>query len=83
MTDKPPTSNPNLATQLAWRAGSEVISGILVGLMFGYGFDYFFATKPWGMVFFIVLGAAAGMRNIIRLVGQDKKTLNSDQREER
>jgi ATP synthase protein I len=59
---------PNTAIQIAWRAGTEFFSGILVGLIFGYGIDYLFSTKPWGMIIMILLGAAAGFRNIFKIV---------------
>lgn len=77
MPVQPPNNKSQLSSQLAWRAGSEFLSGILVGVFFGYLIDRFFATKPWGMIVMILLGAAAGIRNIFRVVNLDKKTLDS------
>jgi ATP synthase protein I len=58
---------------IASRAGIELVSGIFVGVLFGYFIDYTFHSKPWGMLVMILLGAAAGFRNIFRLVQSDSK----------
>lgn len=73
----PPTPTQMTGTQVAFRVGSEFFSGILVGLIFGYGIDHFFSTKPWGMVVMILLGFAAGMRNIIKLFSLGQTNGNS------
>lgn len=52
---------------LGWRLGLEFVSGVIVGLGLGYGFDRLFDTNPWGMLVFILLGAAAGFMNVYRL----------------
>ncbi len=66
-------------TSLAFRVGSEFISGIIVGVVFGLGIDHFFNTKPFGLIVMILLGAAAGFRNIFRLVSQSSTALESDE----
>lgn len=58
-------------TSIALRAGTEFVSGIIVGVVFGLAIDHFFNTKPFGLVIMILLGAAAGFRNIYRLVSPD------------
>lgn len=68
----------NSLTQLAWRAGTEFISGILAGVLLGYGIDHFFGTEPWGMVVMIILGAMAGFRNIFKLAQPPQDTLKSN-----
>lgn len=65
------------ATSLAFRVGSEFFSGILVGLIFGYAIDYYFETKPWGMVIMILLGFAAGFWNIVKLFSFGQGPTNS------
>ena len=52
---------------LGWRLGLEFVSGVIVGLGLGYGFDRLFNTNPWGILVFILLGAAAGFLNVYRL----------------
>lgn len=63
----PATDNQSSINQLALRVGTEFFSGILAGLFLGYGIDHFLGTKPWGMVGMILLGFAAGFRNIFKL----------------
>lgn len=55
------------SNQLMLSIGMEFFAGICVGLLFGYGIDHFFNTKPWGMIIMILLGAAAGFRNILKI----------------
>jgi ATP synthase protein I len=73
----------NAIASLALRAGTEFVSGIIVGVIFGLAMDHFFSTKPFGLIIMIVLGAAAGFRNIFRLVGRDFSTVESSNSTER
>lgn len=50
------------------RVGVELISGIVVGGAIGYGLDRWLGTKPWLMLVFFFLGAAASVLNIYRAV---------------
>lgn len=49
-----------------------MISALLVGGGLGWGIDWGFDrwssvhTRPWGVVVMFVLGAAAGIRNVMR-----------------
>lgn len=49
------------------RAASEMVAGVLVGTGLGFLLDRFFGTKPWLLIIFMMLGMAAGFRNIYRL----------------
>lgn len=62
---------------IAYRGGMELVSGIFVGVLFGYALDRYFNTKPWGMIILILLGAAAGIRNIFRLVALSENSAQS------
>jgi ATP synthase protein I len=53
----------------AFQVGTEFTSGILVGLLMGYAIDQVFGTQPWGLVVMVLLGSAAGMLNIFRMLG--------------
>ncbi len=44
-----------------------MVAGILVGTGIGYLLDRFLGTKPWLLIIFMMLGMAAGFRNIYRL----------------
>jgi F0F1-type ATP synthase assembly protein I len=76
---------PQSGIGFAFRVGTEFTSGILVGLVIGYAVDQILGTQPWGIVVMVILGAAAGMLNIFRILGlwgpQDAKTLSSQKKE--
>ncbi|WP_135080249.1 AtpZ/AtpI family protein [Terasakiella sp. SH-1] len=66
---KAPTNEPPKGLGLALRCGADLISGLAVGVAIGYALDhYVFDTKPWLMVLFFFLGAAAGIMNVFRTV---------------
>jgi ATP synthase protein I len=48
------------------RIGVEMVAGLAVGLAIGWGLDRWLGTKPWLMVVFFFLGAAAGILNAYR-----------------
>jgi len=50
------------------RIGVELVSGIAVGSLIGYGLDRLLGTRPWLMVVFFFLGAAASVVNMYRAV---------------
>lgn len=79
--DTPPNSNnnfqPDSALGFALKLGTEIISGILVGLVMGYAIDHVWGTQPWGLIVMVLLGAAAGILNIFRLLGLWKPTINT------
>ena len=50
----------------AFRIAAELVSGLLVGLGIGWGLDEWLGTKPWLLILFFFLGAAAGMLNVYR-----------------
>lgn len=51
------------------RLSSELIAGVLVGALIGWGIDYFLSTSPLGMIVFLLLGFAAGVINVMRSAG--------------
>ena len=73
MPKKPEAVSPKFSPQsslgFAYRVGLEFLSGILVGLLLGYAMDHIFGTQPWGLVAMVILGAAAGILNIFRMLG--------------
>ena len=48
------------------RVGIELVAGLGVGLAIGWGLDRWLGTKPWLMIVFFFLGAAAGILNAYR-----------------
>jgi ATP synthase protein I len=57
----PPSQSGN-----ATRVAAELVGGLSVGGGIGWGTDHIFHTAPWGMVVFFILGAAAGIRGVMR-----------------
>ncbi len=51
---------------LAIRLGLDFIAGVVVGVGIGLLLDWWWGSKPWMMVLFFVVGAAAGTANVIR-----------------
>ena len=48
------------------QVGVELIAGVVVGGLMGYGLDRWFETWPLWFIVFFFLGAAAGMLNAYR-----------------
>ena len=52
-----------------FRLSSELIAGVVVGAVIGWGFDRLLSTSPWGLIVFFLLGFAAGVVNVMRSAG--------------
>ena len=65
---RPParSGRPAAALGQALRLGIELVAGVAVGGFIGWALDRFFGTAPLLMVVFLVLGAAAGIMNVMR-----------------
>ena len=50
----------------AFRISSELVVGLLVGGLIGWQLDRWFDTTPVFLLIFFILGAAAGICNVIR-----------------
>ena len=50
------------------RVGVELVSALAVGLAIGWGLDWLLGTKPWLLALFVLLGGAAGVANVWRLM---------------
>jgi len=56
------------ALGIAVRVGVELVAAIGVGVGIGYLLDKWLDTMPWLLVAFFLLGAAAGMMNVYRVM---------------
>jgi len=54
---------------LGFRLSSELIAGVAVGALMGWGFDRLLSTSPFGLIVFVLLGFTAGVVNVIRSAG--------------
>ena len=50
----------------AFKLGTELVAAVAVGTIIGFILDSWFDTKPWLIIIFFFLGAAAGMSNIFK-----------------
>jgi ATP synthase protein I len=57
------------AMAVGLRLSSELVAGVLVGALLGWGFDRFLSTSPWGLIVFLLLGFTAGVMNVMRTAG--------------
>ena len=57
----------------AFKLGTELVSAVAVGTIIGFILDNWFDTKPWLIIIFFFLGAAAGILNVIRTAHQMQK----------
>ena len=57
----------------AFKLGTELVAAVAVGTIIGFILDSWFDTKPWLIIIFFFLGAAAGMLNVIRVANKMQK----------
>jgi ATP synthase protein I len=62
---------PSSPMGIAFRFAAEMVAALVVGLGIGWGLDWLFGrfiahTRPVFLLVFVVLGAAAGIRNVMR-----------------
>lgn len=74
---------------IAFRIATELVAGLVVGAGIGWLLDSWLGTRPWLMIVFFLLGAAAGMMGVFRAVsGQGhavgwKRPRDEDEKRER
>jgi ATP synthase protein I len=73
-TDQPESGTGNGAARasamaLGFRLSSELIAGVVVGALIGWGIDHLLSISPWGLIVFVLLGFTAGVVNVIRSAG--------------
>ena len=57
----------------AFKLGTELVAAVGVGTIIGFILDSWFGTKPWLIIVFFLLGAVAGMMNVIRTANRMQK----------
>ena len=57
----------------AFKLGTELVAAVAVGTIIGFILDTLFDTKPWLIIIFFFLGAAAGILNVIRAANRMQK----------
>ena len=61
------SSETGAAISMGLRAASEFAAAIIVGVAIGWQLDKWLGTKPALLIVFFLLGAAAGIWNVIRV----------------
>lgn len=62
----------------AMRISSDLLAGLIVGGVLGYGLDVWLGTSPWFLLGGLGVGFAAGLRNMARTIKQGEKTSPKD-----
>ena len=57
----------------AFKLGTELVAAVVVGTIIGFILDSWFDTKPWLIIIFFFLGAAAGLLNVIKTANRMQK----------
>lgn len=61
--------------------GISVVLAIAIGVWFGLTLDRWFGTKPWFFYIFLLIGIAAGFKNVYVIAGREiRKSDDNDQR---
>jgi ATP synthase protein I len=73
-TDQPESEGGDGAARASamargFQLSSELIAGVIVGALIGWGFDRLLSTSPWGLIVFVLLGFVAGVVNLVRSAG--------------
>jgi len=62
----PPKETHYSQVQQGWRMVIELVAGIVIGFVMGFGLDTLLGTMPIMLVAFTLLGFAAGVRTMMR-----------------
>ena len=65
------TNSSNLGS--AFKISTEFVAAVVVGSIIGFILDNWFDSKPWLTIIFFIVGAAAGILNVIRSAKQMQK----------
>ncbi len=63
-----------------FRVAVDLVAGIAGGVVIGVLLDRWLGTQPWLLLVFFVLGAAAGIRNVLRMAERPEGGPKADDR---
>lgn len=55
---------------MAWRMVTELVAGLGIGFLIGFGLDYLTGLRPVFMVVFVLFGLAAGIKTMMRTANE-------------
>ena len=64
---------------MALKLSTEMVAAVLVGTIIGFILDSWFDSKPWLIIIFFFVGAAAGITNVVRSAKLMQKNVNKKQ----
>ena len=67
------TSKKESGAGFAFKISTELIAALIVGVGIGIIVDNYLGTKPFGLIFFFILGSFAGFLNIYRVMRRIEK----------
>ena len=62
----PPQESSQSIMGIGFQLVAELVTAVIVGGGIGWGLDYVFGTSPILLIVMFLIGAAAGMRNVMR-----------------
>lgn len=68
-----PGAAPASPYGIGLRVGVELVSALAVAVLIGWSLDAWWGTRPWMLGLFVVLGGAAGVANVWRLMMPARK----------
>lgn len=68
-----PDATRGRAMGKGFRLASELLAAMIVGPLLGLGIDRLAGTSPWGLLGGILIGFAAGVRNVAKAMKEDRK----------
>ena len=72
-------NNQSASLGMALKLSTEMVAAVLVGTIIGYILDSWFDSKPWLIIIFFFVGAAAGITNVVRSAKLMQKNVNKKQ----
>lgn len=66
---------------VAMRISVELVAGLVVGGAIGYFLDRWLGTLPWLTIVFFFIGAAAGIRNVMRAAEEMNRQAEWDEQD--
>jgi ATP synthase protein I len=69
----PPKDEHYSQASQGWRMVIELVSGLGIGFVIGYGLDWLFGTLPIFLVAMTLLGFAAGVKTMLRTAQEIQK----------
>ena len=66
------------ALGIAFRIATDLVAAIAVGAGIGWALDRWLDTKPWFLLVFFLLGAAAGVMNVIRVANEAERAARAE-----